>query len=384
MAPGARAPSSAPSISQAGELRSTRIESLRAVAALGVLVGHAFIISLAYRGTSVGLKNQLISGGLLTVFLFFTLSGYLLYWPFVVHAYGGGRELSLLRYARNRALRIIPLYYVTVFVLLVLEPLGAHASDWWRYVLFIQNYSIRTVERLDSPMWSLAVEIQFYLLLPLLAWAIGKLSKRRLRRAIVVVAGLGVASLALRLADVTLASSTSFSPLNGPFALPTLFYFFATGMLIALLRLAAQRGPAGARERWRASPDPWLLFALVLWALTAVHPRWEPLVALASFCVVGACVLAPGRGVLARVLDWRPLAVVGVASYSLYLWHVPLLVALSGTQFRFFDLRPAIDLTAPQSFKALLVLGLVVCVAVALASYSIIEAPFLRLRRRWA
>ena len=70
-------------ISQAGELRSSRIESLRAVAALGVLVGHTFAIARAYHGTYNGLRNQLISGGLLAVFLFFTLSGYLLYWPFV-------------------------------------------------------------------------------------------------------------------------------------------------------------------------------------------------------------------------------------------------------------------------------------------------------------
>ena len=48
-----------------------------------MLIGHTFIIALAYTGTSTGLKNELISGALLSVFLFFTLSGYLLYRPFV-------------------------------------------------------------------------------------------------------------------------------------------------------------------------------------------------------------------------------------------------------------------------------------------------------------
>jgi peptidoglycan/LPS O-acetylase OafA/YrhL len=371
-------------IRQAGEARNRRIESLRAVAALGVFVGHTFIIALAYRDTSGGLKNQLISGGLLTVFLFFTLSGYLLFWPFVQRDYGDRRTLSLATYARNRALRILPLYYVAVVVLLWLEPLGAERSDWWRYALFIQDYSIRTVERLDSPMWSLAVELQFYILLPLLAAVIARLSRRSLRGAIAIVAALGAASLGLRLADVTLAASTNFSPLNGPFALPTLFYFFTTGMLVALLRLELPRWAFHRACGWLASPDPWILLALPLWGLAAVHPHLEALIAAASFLIVGGCVLAPGRGVLVRVLDWRPLAAVGVASYSLYLWHVPLLVKLSGTKLIFFRYRQAIDLTAPQSFKALLALGLVVCVGVAFISYVAIESPFLRLRRRWS
>lgn len=373
----------ASSINQAGELRSSRIESLRAVAALGVLVGHTFLIALAYRGTSAGLKNQLISGGLLAVFLFFTLTGYLLYWPFVRHYHGGAR-LDLARYARNRALRILPLYWVAVVVLLAVDPLGAHRGDWWRYALFLQNYSPRTVERLDSPMWSLAVEVQFYIMLPLLAAAIGRISRGSVRRALVAVVALGCASFALRLAKVILASSTGFGPLYGPLSLPTLFFFFTTGMVIALLRLAwEERRPRWLRG-WLGSPDVWLVAAIPLWCLAAVDPRRESLIAAGAFLVVAACVLAPGRGWLVRVLDVRPLAAVGVASYSLYLWHVPLLVYLSGIHLVFSDSAPTRDLTPPHSFAQLLACALPACVAVALASYAVVEAPFLRLRRRWA
>jgi peptidoglycan/LPS O-acetylase OafA/YrhL len=59
-----------------------------------------------------------------------------------------------------------------------------------------------------------------------------------------------------------------------------------------------------------------------------------------------------------RALEWRPLALVGVASYSLYLWHVPILDALGG----------------PHAKQLL---------AVAIASYRLVEAPFLRLRQCW-
>lgn len=371
------------SINQAGELRSSRIESLRALAALGVLVGHAFLIALAYRGTSTGLRNQLISGGLLTVFLFFTLSGYLLYWPFVRHYHGGAR-LDLVRYARNRALRILPLYWVAVALLLAIEPLGAHRSDWWRYALFIQNYSPRTVERLDSPMWSLAVEVQFYILLPLLAAVVGRVSRGSVRRALVAVIALGCASFALRLVKVTLASGTGFGPLYGPLSLPTLFFFFATGMVIALLRVAWEERPPRWLLGWLGSSDLWLVATVPLWCLAAIDPRREWLIAASTFLVVAACVLAPGPGFLVRVLDLRPLAAIGVASYSLYLWHVPLLVYLSGVHLVFSDTAPTRDLTPPQSFAQLLAYALPACVAVALASYVVIEAPFLRLRRRWA
>jgi peptidoglycan/LPS O-acetylase OafA/YrhL len=67
--------------------------------------------------------------------------------------------------------------------------------------------------------------------------------------------------------------------------------------------------------------------------------------------------------VLARALDWRPLALVGVASYSLYLWHLPIVEALT---------PGAVLVSVPLSLLA------------ALVSYRLVEAPFLRLRRRWS
>ena len=66
---------------------------------------------------------------------------------------------------------------------------------------------------------------------------------------------------------------------------------------------------------------------------------------------------------LTRSLDWRPLALIGVASYSLYLWHLPIVEAL-----------------APHA----LALSVPVSLAVALLSYRLVETPFLRLRRRWS
>ena len=85
---------------------------------------------------------------------------------------------------------------------------------------------------------------------------------------------------------------------------------------------------------------------------------------------MGACVLPLRPARVLAALDWRPLATLGVASYSLYVWHLPIVDALwKATHW---------------GYKPLFVLSLAICCAVALVSYRAIEAPFLALRRRWA
>src|SRR3954454_1054035 len=111
----AATPGPAPQVDQAGERRSARIESLRALAALGVLVGHAYGWAHGFGADiySSYLGRVLLSGGF-GVFLFFALSGYLLFLPFARQSYGSGGPISLRRYAINRALRVLPLYYVVI------------------------------------------------------------------------------------------------------------------------------------------------------------------------------------------------------------------------------------------------------------------------------
>ncbi|MDQ3741198.1 MAG: acyltransferase [Actinomycetota bacterium] len=361
-------------IEQAGELRSARVESLRALAALGVLAGHAVLVAAATERTPDALVHRLVLGGLLGVFLFFALTGYLLYLPFV----RGG--VNLRRYALNRALRILPLYWAVVAILYAAKPSGAQAADWWRFALFLQNYSADTISRLDSPMWSLVVEVQFYLLLPLLALGLAAVARGSLARAAAVVGLLALASFALRLDRVLLGDEAVTSPI-GRFALPTVFFFFTSGMLLALLRVHLDRTGRTAA----GSPSAWIAAGAALWLVAANEPTWEPVVWAASFLTLGGCVLPlRGSAVLARALEWRPLAAIGTASYSLYLWHLPVLLVLAGQSI-------AITAGGVQRFSGdpwpmakLIVLGAAVSVAVAAVSYLVVERPFLRLRRRWA
>ncbi len=370
---GVEAPSAGDDVStgaevvQAGERRSARVESLRAVAALGVLVSHAWLYAGGFGADrSDTWLHRAVTGGGLGVQLFFALSGYLIYRPFARRDFGGGRPIDLRNYARNRAVRILPLYWVAVAVLLVFTEDGGSLSQWWRFTLFAEGFSTATAQTVNPPIWSVVVELHFYLLLPLLAWGIAAVSRQRRNVAIGILFALAVPSVVFRRLDPDPTVIWQYS-------LPATFFGFVPGMVLALLETAwSERPPRWLRGRLAAA-DGWLVVAAGVWALIT----WDfdlavPLTAVASFLTVGAVVLRLRDGPLVRLLDLRPLALVGVASYSLYIWHVPIIEALNG--------RSVIS----GSFPRLLVPSLVASLAVAAISYAVIERPALRLRRGWA
>lgn len=361
-------------VRQAGELRSARIESLRAIAALAVLSCHLWLLS--HPIDSYGsFANRVAVGGVAGVNLFFVLSGYLLYRPFGLASFGeGGSAVSLRRYARNRALRILPLYVAVLAVLLVAQHQGGTLRQWARFLTFTQNFSAATANSVDPPMWSLAVELEFYVLLPLMAWAVARLAAGSLRRAAVLLGVVAVASFAVREITVVLPSDEGFF---WPNALPGLLYFFVLGMLLALLQIAWRDAPPRWLRGPLASTELWVLVAAGLWLAFSWRFSLESLTGIASVLLVGVAVLPLRSGALARMLDTRVLAGIGVASYSLYLWHYPIVEAVSsGDPFRFG--------VGDRPYGSLVLISVPIVLAVAAASYWAIERPFLELRRRWA
>ena len=360
---------SADYVQQAGERRSTRIESLRALAALGVLIGHAYGWAHGYQGVIYGSYHGrlLLSGGF-GVFLFFALSGYLLYLPFVRAAQRNDR-IDLGRYLLNRALRVLPLYYVVITVYLAVRGEGLH-DQWWRFALFLQSFSAQTVARVDGPVWSLVVEVQFYVLLPVFAWLIARFGGRSAARAAGAVAALGIAAFVVRMLTVTTADSVTSV---WQYSLPATCVFFFPGLLLAHLKVGLERSP----RRWptravTGSSTLWFAAGAALWLVVACRFRWDALFLPACALLLGACVLPLRPGLPVKALDARWLGALGIASYSLYLWHEPIIHALATSSW------------VPDGFVPVLLIGVVVCCAVALASYRLIESPFLRLRRTWS
>jgi peptidoglycan/LPS O-acetylase OafA/YrhL len=357
-------------ITQAGEVRSARLESLRALAALGVMAGHIYGQAHGYApgATLNTFADRTLFGGGYGVYLFFALTGYLLFWPFVRQWFADGVTVDLRRYALNRALRILPLYWTAVAVLLVVQHSGGTLDQWWRFLTFSESFSVHTVGTVDGPMWSLVVEVEFYVLLPLLAWLVATVSRDSRLRAALLLMALGLVSYFVRRHAFT---STGRRILL-EYSLPATFMYFVPGMLLALLRAQwEQRRPAWLRG-FLSRGDLWLALAVAvaLWQFEDYSNLYA--IAIASFLAVGACVLPLSRGRFVRALDWRPLAIIGVASYSLYIWHNPIVVWLSGRSW------------LPHAYHWQLLIAGVVSVSVALISYQLIERPFLRLRRQWS
>jgi peptidoglycan/LPS O-acetylase OafA/YrhL len=362
-----------PVVEQAGELRSARVESLRAVAALAVYVGHVFGQANDYdpARTLGTFADRVLFGGGFGVYLFFALSGYLLFLPFARRDYADGANVDYTRYAKNRAFRILPLYFVAVIVLLLATEGGGSLKQWVTWMSFSENFTNDRSDlvEVNGVMWSLVIEVHFYIVLPFLAYALARLSRGLLGRAALLLAALGLASFLLRY--FTLYDDNS--PINPlvDYSLPSTFFFFVAGMAIALVRIAWNERPPAFVRGPLAWGETWVAGSVVLWLVVFNDYSVNYLTAVASALLLAACVLPLRAGPVIRALEWRVLALVGVASYSFYIWHVPILEQLGETSLE------------PDSFLGLLALTLPLCLAAAALSYRFIETPFLRLRRRW-
>ena len=344
------------------------------------------------------------------VHLFFVLSGFLLFMPFA-RAMLNGRPLpSVKRFFQRRALRILPAYYVCLLILSAtqfrqlasikgLENIGLH--------LVMLHDDVSTVNRaINGPFWTLAVEAQFYVVLPLLAWAIAKFVGKTCSRWRVVVGVLAVMAGALVLRSMDAVAQGRFDHIPGlvgdvarVFIHTTLgvqgkdLEVFALGMLCSVLYLAAQE----ESRRLRRSL-PWIGAPLIVAAILAMvplaqlqmrqdiltPPYWVfahatdmlviggPLMAGLPYAALTLGVLWAPRW-LRAVFELWPLRFIGLISYSLYLWHLPILT-----------LTKNFAMTLPQGTRIgfEILVGVFVAIPVAYLSYQFVERPFLARRRK--
>jgi peptidoglycan/LPS O-acetylase OafA/YrhL len=161
----------------AGPRHQDALDGLRAVAAGAVLLTHVSgLTGYTLTGTPV---SWALSRGDVGVPVFFMLSGLLLYRRWAEAALTGAPTGPLGTYLRRRALRILPAYWAVVLIALpwLSTSSARHGWPWVQYLLLIQNYDANpwwtgTGATGLSQMWSLAVEVSFYLVLPLVAAAL--------------------------------------------------------------------------------------------------------------------------------------------------------------------------------------------------------------------
>jgi peptidoglycan/LPS O-acetylase OafA/YrhL len=373
-----------------GHPRFPLIDSLRAIAALSVVVAHTSTFAgFAPRAWTTALWSGLTVG----VPIFFVISGFLLYRPFLAARILGAPGTAVRTYAWRRFLRIVPAYWLALTVLGWWANLpGVFTHDWWRYYLFLQVYSPRTLYGGILPAWTLCVEITFYALLPVFAAAMARLGggagrRALIRRELIVLAALAAASIVLRTVDLagprTVLDNT----------LLEMFDWFALGMALAVISVATEDGQpvavvSRAVARWATAC--WIaavaLYVLIAWlfpsAAVRVHgiffqTAWGGLGVHVGFGLIAALLVAPAvfareRSAPARVLAWPVLAWVGLISYGIYLWHDPLLgKLLAHGAFSWWPHHQLLVLTATT---------LAAAVVAATLSYYLFERPILTLK----
>jgi len=360
------------------------LESLRGIAILLVYAFHVEgMLWILFPKPKASLLGAYAYGGNTGVGLFFVLSGFLLALPFLVEADGGPR-VSLRRYYQRRALRILPLYYLVV--LLGAAVTSQRLADMTRalpYLVFANSVSgwYTRMPPWTNVMWSLCTEVQFYVLLPLLPLM---LRSRRGRRIGLVTLLVYAAAYAYFLVgplgvDWTHVIRTA----NSVFGRGWLFLGGIAAAWVYLHHGTRVRDALAARAILRnGGADVAVLlllaaFALVLqWMLSfrgmmGEYPPatvWHVGEAVTWTLVLLAVLLAPLR---LRPLVVNPLlARLGLLSYSIYLWHVPILRTLVEA------FRERIEASVAHATVGVALITALVLVVSAL-SYRFIEQPFL-------
>lgn len=351
------------------------VEGMRACAAMGVVVTHVAFQT----GHSSGATGRLFGRFDLAVAVFFALSGFLLWRGHAAAARGLGSRPATGHYLRSRVVRIMPAYVVAVVVILTLLPDADHASPtvWLANLTLTQIYVPLTLTGGLTQMWSLSVEVSFYLALPVLA-----LLARRLpvRGRVPAIAALGALSWAwgwLFEAD----SASGINPLNWP---PAFFSWFAAGMLLA------EWVHSGIGLPHRIARRRLVMAAVAVVAyLIAASPLAGPeglvpgtpaqfAVKTAMGSVVAFALVAPlvldRVDTAHRILGTTAMVTLGRWSYGLFVWHLAALAMVFpvlGT-FPFTGRMPTV-----------LVLTLIFGFAIAAVSYALVESPCREALRRW-
>lgn len=356
--------------------RNLAVESLRGIAALAVVGYHLAAVTEWPRSFP---PRLLLSNGDAGVTLFFVLSGFLLWRPFAKAALEAGPMPGLRQFFANRALRILPAYWLALTVVIVGFGVAARGGAW-RYYLFAQNYSRESFFGVISPAWSLAVEAIFYLVLPVAGFAAVRAARGAANRLAVVYGVIGVwfgASLLYKILAWAAQGVDATDPLF-IFNFPAKAHLFAGGMLLATWHARdRERSPLGSPGRSAAIGSLLVVAAVAVRYRTEATALFFDTVTAAGFTLIVAAIAFESARTtrLSRALHWRPLIAAGVASYSIYLWHHPLIEQLEQARvlkatFAWLPVNAAIVLA--------------VSLAVAAASYLLIERPFLKLRRRWS
>lgn len=317
--------------------RVASLTGIRAVAAILVVGTHAAYTTGKYTHGYPGLLASRLEIG---VPIFFVLSGFLLFRPWVDAVIRGRDAPSVRRYTRHRIRRIMPAYVVTVLAAYLVyhyRQAGPNPGHSWTGLL--RNLTLTQIYYGSYPyggylhqgltqMWSLAVEVAFYLVLPPLAYLLlvglcrGAWRPARLLTALTAVALISPAWLALAHTGDLLPGGARIWP-------PSYLIWFVGGMMLTVLAAIRVRCPG-----FVAIPLAlicYLIAATPIAGAPTTSPAGlsEALVKAVFYAVIATLAVAPlalgNRGWYARALATRPMVWLGEISYEMFLVHLVLM-----------------------------------------------------------
>jgi peptidoglycan/LPS O-acetylase OafA/YrhL len=354
--------------------RQGYITGLRGVAVLAVLLFHAGIWTALPAGSLVGWLEL----GHCGVDLFFVISGFCMFWPIVKAGDGRVAQLRVGPYLRRRAYRIAPPFYVAIVLVIGTSllmwrdggpslwagsmqsvfPVSAPqlAGNLITHVTFTHGFFPSYDRSIDGAFWSLSSEWQFYVVLPFLVM-IGR------RRSAFVAAGIGVIVAAAYIA-VTHVVDPGFTST-------------AVGGDLVLGRLAEFGvGMAAAFQIANRRPVPPTIVSIALVAVAAYVDHAHPGTALRSLTwalAFGSLVASSSTGRLQALAEWQPLRRLGDISYSAYLVHGAVFMALAVPMTR-------ANPSTTERAALIYLVGIPLALLVATVLHRVVELP----AQRWS
>jgi peptidoglycan/LPS O-acetylase OafA/YrhL len=316
--------------------RVASLTGIRAVAAILVVATHAAYSTGKYTHGYAGVVFSRMEIG---VAIFFVLSGFLLFRPWV-KANANDRPAPVVsRYAWHRVRRIMPAYVITVLLAyLVYHYRTAGPNPGHTVIGLIRNLTLTQIYTEDylfsylhqglTQMWSLAVEAAFYVVLPLLAYGLLVWLCRRQWRPVQLLAALtGLAAISP--AWLVLVHTANWLPDSARLWLPTYLVWFVGGMMLAVLQVMGVRCYG-----FVAIPLAVVSYFIVATPIagaptTSPTGMAEALIKAVFYAAIAALAVAPlalgNRGWYARALASRPMVWLGEISYEIFLVHLVLM-----------------------------------------------------------
>ena len=303
-------------------------DGLRGIAILLVLWYHVWEVS----GLGLGPLNLVAEAGFLGVDLFFFISGFCLFLPYARAAVAGRPAASVGHFFTRRAQKIVPSYLLAlaVFALVYHDRFASPADaavQLASHLAFVHTLAPSTFYAISGPLWTIGIEVQFYLLFPLIApWF--------MRRPLLSYGALVLAAEAYRIAVAVSGNGSSVWLTN---EVPAFFDLFGAGMLTAwFLAQPRDNSERGGRTATLASLAAFVAAIGVL-AVTTLIGRAEGADGMRAWvndyrlvfgplCIALAVSSSRAGDRWRRVVTAKPLVWLSAISYNVYLWHLEITV----------------------------------------------------------